>query len=301
MLHERMAQKTVSKAVIPAAGLGTRLLSATKEQPKEMLPLFASERGALCLKPAVQLIFEQLYDLGLREFCFIVGKGKRAIEDHFTPDPNYIRQLNDHGKGLQAVQLGQFYDRIEKSTILWINQPEPRGFGHAVLQAEPLIRDETFLVHAGDTYITSTSSPIHSRLLKAHFDNVADVTLTVQAVPDPRQYGVAEVQKSGSEHLEVLNVEEKPARPKSNLAIMPLYIFTRTIFESLKKTRKDRMGEIQLTDAIQGLLDSGRKVQAISLSPDDLRLDIGTPETYWEALELSYHSATSAKSSSNQI
>lgn len=300
MSRQRGAERSVSKAVIPAAGLGTRLLSATKEQPKEMLPLFASERGLLCLKPAVQQIFEQLYDLGLREFCFIVGKGKRAIEDHFTPDWNYVRELNEHRKSVQATQLEHLYGKIEASRIVWVNQPEPRGFGHAVLQAESLVGNETFLVQAGDTYITAASTPIHSRLLKAHFNNGADVTLTVQKVRDPRQYGVAEVRSSSSKPLRVLKVEEKPAKPKSNFAIMPLYIFNRTIFDSLRKTEKDSVGEIQLTDAIQGLLDSGSKVQAISLRADDLRLDIGTPETYWEALELSYRNATSAKSSSTK-
>jgi UTP--glucose-1-phosphate uridylyltransferase len=287
----------ISKAVIPAAGLGTRLLSATKEQPKEMLPLFASEGGVLCLKPAVQQIFEQLFDLGLREFCFIVGKGKRALEDHFTPDRDYIGRLNAHGKGVQALQLERFYDRIDQSTMLWVNQPQPRGFGHAVLQAEPLIGNETFLVHAGDTYITSKSNPIHERLFQEHFANKTDVTLTVQHVTDPRQYGVAQVRELPGGHLEVVSVEEKPAQPKGNLAIMPLYVFLSSIFESLRKTKKDERGEIQLTDAIQSLLDSGRKVQAIKLRPDDLRLDIGTPETYWEALEMSYRSATSASSS----
>lgn len=289
--------KRVSKAVIPAAGLGTRLLSATKEQPKEMLPLFASEGGALCLKPTVQLIFEQLFDLGLREFCFIVGKGKRAIEDHFTPDRDYTRRLNEHARGIQALQLERFYDRIEESTIVWLNQPAPRGFGHAVLEAEPLIGGETFLVQAGDTYITSKSRLIQSRLFQAHFARNTDVTLTVQQVTDTRQYGVAQVRESTDGCLEVVSVEEKPTKPKSNLAIMPIYVFIGSIFESLRRTEKDRKGEIQLTDAIQGLLDSGRNIQAIKLRPDDLRLDIGTPETYWEALELSYRNATSESSS----
>jgi UTP--glucose-1-phosphate uridylyltransferase len=189
--------------------------------------------------------------------------------------------------------MERFYDRIEESTIVWVNQPAPRGFGHAVLEAEPLIGGEMFLVHAGDTYITSKSRPIQSRLFQAHFARNTDVTLAVQQVTDPRQYGVAQVRESTDGYLEVVSVEEKPTKPKSNLAIMPLYVFIGSIFESLKKTEKDRIGEIQLTDAIQGLLDSGRNVQAIKLRPDDLRLDIGTPETYWEALELSYRNATS--------
>jgi UTP--glucose-1-phosphate uridylyltransferase len=263
-----------------------------------MLPLFASDQGTLCLKPAIQQIFEQLFDFGFREFCFIVGKGKRALEDHFTPDRDYIQQLASRGKTAQASQLGRFYDRLEFSTIVWINQPKPLGFGHAVLQAEPFVRHDTFLVHAGDTYITSKPTSIHSRLLNAHFGNGADVSLVVQELPDPRNYGVAQVRGTNGDSLEVVGVEEKPRQPKSKFAIMPLYVFVGTIFDALKKTKADRVGETQLTDAIQGLLNAGRRVQAVSLRPDDVRMDIGTPETYWEALELSYRNA---KSSSIQV
>ena len=285
-------RKQLSKAVVPAAGLGTRLISATMEQPKEMLPLFASEGRTLCVKPTVQQIYEQLFDFGIREFCFVVGKGKRAIEDHFTPDRDYVNELNSRGRSIQALQLERFYDRIDDSTIVWINQPEPRGFGHAVLQAEPFVRDETFMVHAGDAYISSKSESIHARLLKAHFGSGADVTLAVKEVSDPRQYGVTELRRSHTGRLQVTSVEEKPTKPKTKFAIMALYIFVESIFDSLKKTKKDRRGELQLTDAIQGLINQGRKVQAVSLQSDDLRLDIGTPETYWEALELSHRIAT---------
>jgi glucose-1-phosphate thymidylyltransferase len=120
----------------------------------------------------------------------------------------------------------------------------------------------------------------------------------VQELSDPRQYGVAEVRETDTNILQVVGVEEKPRQPKSKFAIMPLYIFVGTIFDALKKTKADRMGEIQLTDAIQHLLDADRKVQAVSLRHDDVRLDIGTPETYWQALELSYRTA---KSSSPRI
>ena len=284
---------SVSKAVIPAAGLGTRLLSATKEQPKEMLPLFASESGMLSLKPAVQQIFEQLYDFGFREFCFIVGKGKRAIEDHFTPDPAFVHRLNTRWRGPQAVQLRRLYDRIEQSTIYWVNQAEARGFGHAVLQAKAFVNEETFFVQAGDTVIISPTDPIYSRLIQTHFKTGADATLAIRKVPDPKRHGIVTIRAS-SVGYRVVSVEEKPARPKSHLGIMPLYVFSRAIFKSLEKVKRDRSGEIQLTDAIQGLLDSGHTVQAISLRKNDLRLDIGTPETYWEALELSYRMAKSS-------
>src|SRR5208337_4025911 len=106
--------------VVPAAGLGTRLLSATKEQPKEMLPIFARDRqGNTCLKPLVQLVFEQLFEFGLRKFCFVVGRQKRALEDHFTPDKEFVFSLNNKGRGSQADELESFYKQVETSNILW--------------------------------------------------------------------------------------------------------------------------------------------------------------------------------------
>lgn len=281
----------IDKVVIPAAGLGTRLLSATKEQPKEMLPVFARDRGgSMCVKPLVQLIFEQLFDLGIRKFCFVVGRDKRALEDHFTPDTSFILELNHRGKGNQADELTAFYSRIRDSTILWVNQTSPLGFGHALLQARSFIADESFLVHAGDTYIISNKSPsVPERLVEEHTKSLADATLTLQEVKDTRQYGVAEV--TSENDLSVKRVEEKPPRPRSNLAIMPLYIFKPQIFNSLQRTTADSRGEVQLTDAIQRLIDSSHKVRAIRLQEDDIRLDIGTPETYWDALRISHENS----------
>lgn len=283
----------IRKAIIPAAGLGTRLFSVTKEQPKEMLPVFATtDEGALCLKPIVQRIFEQLFDFGIREFYFIVGRGKRAIEDHFTPEREIIHLLSTQGRSSQASDLEHFYRRIEKSTIVWVNQPEPKGFGDAVLQTQKLIGTERFLVHAGDTFIISKeATTIPARLDEAHQSGNGDATLTIQDVPDPRQYGVAELIGSSNETFDVKRVVEKPDEPTSNHAIMPLYIFEAEIFEALEATTPGKGGEIQLTDAIQRLIETKHTVRAIKLRPDDLRLDIGTPETYWEAIELSYRHA----------
>jgi UTP--glucose-1-phosphate uridylyltransferase len=286
----------IEKVVIPAAGLGTRLLSATKEQPKEMLPVFTQDQhGTLCLKPLVQLIFEQLFNFGARKFCFVVGRGKRAIEDHFTPDHEFIQQLNRQGKNRQAAELEAFYRRIESSTIIWANQPRPRGFGDAVLQSESVVGTEPFFVHAGDTHIISKTHSIVKRLTEEHARSPAAATLTLQEVPDPRQYGVAEVEEGGAGALRIRSVSEKPAKPRSSLAIMPLYAFSPAVFEALRATRPGRGHEIQLTDAIQRLIEMGQRVQAINLRDDDIRLDIGTPETYWEALKLSYQHASVTK------
>lgn len=281
--------------MIPAAGLGTRLLSATKEQPKEMLPVFcAGEDGSMSLRPLVQCIFEQLFDFGIREFYFVVGRGKRAIEDHFTPDHEFIRRLNNHGRNGLGLQLESFYRKIETSTIVWVTQAEPKGFGHAVLQTERLVVQECFLVHAGDTLINSRSKPILARLTEAYAECQAEALLTLQEVDDPRKYGVVEATETLN-GLDVRSVVEKPSEPTSKLAIMPLYIFKPSIFDAIRATSPGKSGEIQLTDAIQKLIDTGHKVRAIMLRPDDIRLDIGTPETYWDALELSHRYASEAR------
>lgn len=276
------------KVVIPAAGLGTRLLSATKEQPKEMLPVFAKDsKGARCLKPLVQLIYEQLFMLGAREFCFIVGREKRALEDQFTPDEAYVSRLRQRGKRREAEELSNFYKKIRASKIVWVNQSEPQGFGHAVLQSQPFTGGESFLVHAGDTYIVSKPPFTVERMIHAHARTGSDVTMLLREMRDPRQYGVAEITWRKNE-LTVLRVVEKPSRPKSKFAILPLYVFNPSIYDGLKRTTLDKRKELQLTDAIQRLIDSRCEVRAIKLRRDEIRLDIGTPETYWEALGISY-------------
>jgi len=286
----------IKKAVIPVAGLGTRLLPATKEQPKEMLPVFAGgANGQECVKPLLQLVFEQLYSSGLREFCFVIGRGKRAIEDHFTPEHGYAEWLKSKGKNATAKDLENFYRQIEESTIIWVNQPEPKGFGDAVLKARSFTGNEKFIVHAGDTYIISRRNAYLSRLTNVDQKLDADATFIVQEVEDTKQYGVIEFDETGERELKVKRAVEKPEKPPSKFAIMPIYAFRPIIFRALERTSPGKDGEIQLTDAIQMLIDWGLKVYAIELKPEEIRLDIGTPDTYWDALRLSYQYATSKK------
>ena len=279
----------IRKVVVPAAGLGTRLFPATKEQPKEMLPIFSTlVNGGVSVKPLLQMVFEQLYDAGFREFCFVVGRGKRSIEDHFTPDHNSLIMLKSKGRGDQALDLDGFYTKIRTSTIIWVNQPEPKGFGHAVLMAQPFVQNEHCLVHAGDTYIISENAR-HLKLLMEMYDRLkADAAFLVQKMEDPRQYGVIEVEEIEKGVYGVLAAVEKPEKPPSKLAIMPIYVFRPVIFEELEKTAPGKGGEVQLTDAIQRLVDRGLKVCAFQLNSSEARLDIGSPETYCAALSLSY-------------
>jgi len=279
----------IRKVVIPSAGLGTRLFPATKEQPKEMLPIFSeTTSGDVAVKPLLQMVFEQLHDAGFREFCFIVGRGKRSIEDHFTPDHNSISMLQDMGKSGPATDLDIFYGKLKTSTIIWVNQPEPKGFGNAVLMAQPFVQNELCLVHAGDTYIISKDME-HMRLLINTFERLkADAAFIVQEIENPQEFGIVEAEETEKGIYKVRAAVEKPEKPRTNLAIMPIYVFHPVIFKALEKTQPGKSDEVQLTDAIQKLIEWGLNVYALKLNEDQVRLDIGSPETYWEALSLSY-------------
>ena len=213
--------KLIKKAVIPVAGRGTRLLPTTKEQPKEMLPIFAkSKKGQLLLKPIVQLIFEQLFDFGLRDFCFVVGREKRAIEDHFSPDYSFLDSLASKRQNKYIRDLDEFYKRIEKSNITWINQNKPLGYGHAVSLASSFVNDEKFLLHAGDTLILSPNN----QHLALCVQQDADCVIALQKVKDPRPYGVVLGKKKKESYI-ITKAVEKPTKYISNLAIMPLNTF----------------------------------------------------------------------------
>jgi UTP--glucose-1-phosphate uridylyltransferase len=279
----------IRKVIIPAAGLGIRLFPATKEQPKEMLPIFSNTtNGDLSVKPVAQMVFEQVYDAGLREFCYVVGRGKRGIEDHFTPDINCIKTLEGMGKNDQASDLEDFYEKLRASTIMWVNQPEPKGFGNAVLMAQPFVQNEWCLVHAGDSFIISKDMDYIKKLLSAFERFNADAAFIVLEIENPRQYGIVEGNEVEAGIFKVTAVVEKPEKPKTNLAIMAMYVFQPIIFKALENTKPGKNGEIQLTDAIQKLVDWGLNVYAVKLDKNYAHLDIGSPERYWGALELSY-------------
>ena len=279
----------IRKVVIPAAGFGTRLFPATKEQPKEMLPIFSkTSNGDTSVKPVVQMVFEQLYDAGLREFCYVVGRGKRSIEDHFTPDHNTIRLLEGMGRNGQATELEDFYKKLKTSTITWVNQPEPKGFGNAVLMTQPFVQNEKFLVHAGDSCILSKNMD-HIKLLVNAYERLnGDAVFIALEIENPQQYGIIEAKEIEAGIYKVKAATEKPEKPLTNLAIMAMYIFHPVIFKALEQTQPGRGGEIQLTDAIQKLIDWGLNVYAVKLSKEYAHLDIGSPERYWDALSLSY-------------
>ena len=274
------------KSVITAAGKGTRLLPATKELPKEMMPIFSKTDGKdRIVIPLLQLIFEQMHFVGIRDYCFIVGREKRSIEDHFTIHDTYLKELSDKNKSL----IMGFYKRLENSHLVWINQNKPRGFGDAVLRAERYIGNDNFIVHAGDVAIISKSKhPIQRLIETANKDPTIAAVLLCKKVKDTKRYGVPKIRPISKSLYQVEGVEEKPDKPKSNLGLVPLYFFKPIVFDCLKKIKPGKGNEFQLTDAIQMIIERGQKVVAIPMSSDETELDVGTVESYKEALDLSY-------------
>lgn len=279
MIEKRVC--TIKKAVILAAGLGTRLLPATKEQPKEMLPIFnIGINGKPCLKPFLQLIFEQLHKAGFREFCFVVGRGKRSIQDHFTIDDSFSESLKASNKADLSQELNAFYDRIRDSTIAFAVQPKPLGFGDAVYHAKFFTGNEAFLVHAGDDLVESKTTDHFHRLDKVLKKYNADAAFLVKRVCDPTKYGVIVGEEVGGGVYRVKSIIEKPSRPPSDIAVLAVYAFNPQIYSAIQDTRPDKYGEVQLTEAIQSLIIDGRRVYAIELNQNEKRIDIGSPESY---------------------
>jgi UTP--glucose-1-phosphate uridylyltransferase len=267
------------KAVITAAGMGTRLLPMTKELPKEMMPVFSKIDEKKCVMPLLQLIFEQMYECKINKYCFIVGRGKRSIEDHFTPDYYFLKNSIQKNKNM----ISNFYKKIDNSNLLWVNQNNPRGFGDAVKQAEQFIGTDEFIVHAGDVAIINSKKHPVLRLIDAGKDPNVSAVLLFRKVKDPKRHGVPTLEKISSKEFLVKKVIEKPSNPSSNLGLMPLYYFKSTILEKLKKIKPGKGNEFQLTDAIQKLISDGEKVLAIPLLEKEKVLDVGTVESYQDA------------------
>lgn len=267
----------IEKAVITAAGSGSRLLPFSKEMPKEMLPFCArSKNGHLILKPILQVVYESLHDHGCREFCFVVGRGKRSIEDYFLIDDSDRYSTNG--------DLQEFYQKIRSSHITYVQQPSPRGFGDAVLKAKHFAGKDSFLLHAGDDVILSPGNDHIRRLEEAFLSSDAEVAFLVDRVDRPELYGIIEGESMGGGLIRVKHLEEKPRRPKTNLAVIAMYIFRPSIFAELERTDPDKTGEIQLSDAIKVGVANGKCV-AVELDVEERRVDVGTPESYVTCLD----------------
>ncbi len=282
-------------AVIPAAGLGTRMVPATKEMPKEMLPIPARSDDLFVFKPFIQLVFENLYAGGVRTFVFVVGRGKRILQDHFVVDWSFHELLKAKGKDAEARALARFYEMVEDTTIIWVDQPSPKGLGDAVYRGLRAVKSDLVVVHLGDV---ATYSPwgesivpafIRESLARRECRNVIHVI----EVEDPQNYGViipgAEWVETGNKLLPFLfpvkGVVEKPSTPPSNYAISGLYLFeTNEILNAIRENIANlRTGEVELTDAIALIAEKGRL--CAGLSRPAVFIDIGRPSKYLEAIE----------------
>ena len=235
--------KKIRKAVIPAAGFGTRFLPATKATPKEMLPIVD--------KPTIQYIVEEALQSGIEEILIISGHAKRAIEDHFDTNPGLEMHLESHGQ----MDLLKMVRSISEINIHYIRQKHMRGLGDAILCARSFIDDEPFAVLLGDDVVYNETNPALRQMIDIYND-VGATVLGCQEVPLEKvsAYGiVAGVPVEGKKVLRVTNMIEKPAveEAPSRTAVLGRYIITPDVFEVLTRTEPGKGGEIQLTDAIQ--------------------------------------------------
>ena len=278
----------MTKVVITSAGKGTRLLPFTKEMPKEMMPIFSNIGKKRIVLPLLQYVYEQLFSMNFRDYCFVVGREKRSIEDHFTPHESYLRDL----KGDYKKTMNLFYKKLDKSHLVWINQNKPLGFGDAVRRSERYVGKEDFIVHAGDVTILSENKHPVLRLMRVaeqHPD--AKAILLCKKVKDLKRYGVPTVERLSNSLFSVKEVIEKPDKPKSEFGILPLYYFKTEIFSSLKKIKPGKGQEFQLTDAIQNLIQEKYKVLAIPLNKNEEEIDVGTVESYKTAQDITFRKA----------
>jgi UTP--glucose-1-phosphate uridylyltransferase len=235
---------TVTKAVIPAAGLGTRFLPATKAQPKEMMPVVD--------KPAIQYVVEEAVRAGIDDILLITGRGKRGLEDHFDRNVELELLLEQRGR-LDALK--EIRAVSELADIHYVRQGEPLGLGHAVSMARKHIGDNPFVVLLGDDIIDERV-PLLEGMIES-YERLGSSVIALMEVDDPSLYGCARAEPAGDNLVRILDIVEKPAPADapSNLAVMGRYVFTPDIFDALAQVRPGVGGEIQLTDAIALLLE----------------------------------------------
>ncbi|MFF4170843.1 UTP--glucose-1-phosphate uridylyltransferase GalU [Streptomyces sp. NPDC001744] len=250
MNHTPPGSGRISKAVIPAAGLGTRFLPATKATPKEMLPVVD--------KPAIQYVVEEAVAAGLSDVLMITGRNKRPLEDHF--DRNYELEETLSRKG-DDDRLSKVQESSDLATVHYVRQGAPRGLGHAVLCAAPHVGDQPFAVLLGDDLI-DPRDPLLARMVEVREREGGSVIALMEVEPSQiHQYGCAAVEPTAdSDVVKVTDLVEKPGpgEAPSNYAIIGRYVLDPAVFGVLRETPPGRGGEIQLTDALQELASDGR-------------------------------------------
>ena len=265
-----MAQR-VPKAVIPAAGLGTRFLPVTKAQPKEMLPLVD--------KPAIQYVVEEAVSAGITDILVITGRGKRSLEDHFDRSFELEYYLEQAGKSTEVAEMRRI---AEMANIHYVRQGEPRGLGHAVSVAAEHVGDDPFAVLLGDDIMHPDAGVLQGML--STFEQTGHSVIALKEVPgeDISSYGCAAVRSLEGNLVQIEDLVEKPAPAEapSNLAVMGRYVFGPGIFEVLAETKPGRGGEIQLTDAIKML---AQREPVYGWTFQNGRFDVGNKLEYLQA------------------
>ncbi|MCM2536003.1 UTP--glucose-1-phosphate uridylyltransferase GalU [Neobacillus pocheonensis] len=261
----------VRKAIIPAAGLGTRFLPATKAQPKEMLPIVD--------KPTLQYIIEEAIESGIDEILIITGRNKKSIEDHFDKSVELELELEAKGKYQLLEEVRKISDMVN---IHYIRQKEPKGLGHAIYCAKSFIGNEPFAVLLGDD-IVHAEKPCLKQMIEAHEDYKTTI-LGVQevALKDVDKYGIIEGNNVEDRIYKVSGLVEKPAieDAPSNIAVLGRYIISPAIFDILENTKPGKGGEIQLTDALKELAEQ-EDIYAYNF--EGRRYDVGDKQGFLQA------------------
>jgi dTDP-glucose pyrophosphorylase len=248
----------IRKAVITAAGKGSRMKYITSVLPKALLPLFRHEDEKLVMRPVIDLITDSLGEIGVNKICLVVGK---------------------HGKLLM--------DYMFERNITIVFQDEPKGFGDAVLRAEDFTSNEPFFVHADDGVLTGGYNEA-----KSLFNEIKpEAVLLLRQVENPNRYGIVEIKDNGvymkHKMYKIIDAEEKPENPKSNIAISAVYVFSPKIFNAIKEIRIEEGKELELTYGIKELLREGGEIYGILLDHEQW-LNVGDPENYYKALNFTY-------------
>ncbi|MBD2847852.1 UTP--glucose-1-phosphate uridylyltransferase GalU [Paenibacillus sp. IB182496] len=261
--------KKVRKAIIPAGGLGTRFLPATKAQPKEMLPLID--------KPAIQYIVEEAVASGIESIMIVTGRNKRAIEDHFDKSVELEHSLETRGSS-DTLELVQRISRL--ADICYIRQKEPLGLGHAVLSARTFIGDEPFAVLLGDDILLSDPPCLGSMIERYEQDGSSVVAVMEVPWDQTEKYGIVALEQEGADRVRDL-VEKPPlGEAPSNLAVVGRYVLDPGIFDLLAAAKPGKNGEIQLTDSLQEL---NRQVPIAAYCYEGSRYDVGDKLGFVEA------------------
>jgi len=258
------------KAVIPAAGLGTRFLPATKAVPKELLPIVDI--------PTIQYVVQEIVDSGLSEVVLVTGRGKGAIEDHFDFSPELERFLEEKGKADLLAIVRRIATMVQ---VVSVRQKQPLGLGHAVLAARPFVGNEPFAVLLGDD-VFDAAVPCTRQLLDVYASHGPVIALNAVPPDKTHLYGVVAGTRVGERLHRVESLVEKPARgtAPTNLSVMGRYVLPPEIFDILETTPPGRGGEIQLTDALQTL---ARRMPLFGLEYEGRRYDAGDKVGFVEA------------------